>query len=384
MTHMRVGKSTAAGPWTKGALVLGLGVLCPGAMAQVRYSYAQAPAAQGSEAPAKPSGSVTEWSDPSGRSPSTRVVEKHSQSGGKEVITRTSGNLPGGGAYQPGGESEEETVRIDSKTVRVVRREFATDSDGRRKVVGVTEEQKKTLPGGGQTVVRTISRPDLNSGFQVVRRDLEETTTTSPGATETRTTVLMPGAEAGLAPREQIVRVERKQGDVEKVQTTHSLPNGNGGWQVSKIEDKLVKAEGKNSRTTQERVYQRDAQQNLSLSKEVLSKNWTDGTGQEHETRESYSSYSPGMAVSGNGGLTLDQRLRIVRRTSPDGSQQTEQQQEECDPNAPGSALRLAQKTLETATTSRDGSVTKQGTVQSVDANGNTRTILLFATRPLK
>ena len=381
---MRIGKSTAVWLWIKVAPMLGLGLLCPGAMAQVRYGYAQAPAAQGSAAPAKPSGSVTEWSDPSGRSPSARAVEKHAQSGGKDVTTRSSGSLPGGGAYQPSGESEEETVRIDAKTVRVVRREFATDSNGRRKVVGITEEQQKTLPDGRQTVVRTISRPDLNNGFQVARRDIEETTTTGPGTTETRTTVLMPGAEERLVPHEQMVRVERKQGDVEKVQTTHSLPNGNGGWQVSKIEDKLVKAEGKNSRTTQERVYQRDAQQNLSLSKEVLNKNWTDGAGQEHETVESYSDYSPGMAVSGNGRLNLDQRLRIVRRTSPDGSQQTEQQQEERDPNAPDSALRPTQKTMETATTSRDGSVTKKGTVLSVDANGNTRTILLFDTRPLK
>jgi hypothetical protein len=353
-------------------------------MAQANYGYAQSPSGSSSATPAKQSGTVTEWSDPSRRTPSTRTVEKRTQTDGKEVTTRSSGSsLGGGGGYRPGSDTEEVTQRVDSNTVRVVRRQYATDANGRRAVLAITEEQTKTLPGGKENLVRTISQPDLNNGFQVVRRDVEETTTTGPGTTETRTTVLTPGAAPGLAPHEQIVRIERKQGGSQKVQTTHSLPNGNGGWQVSKIEDKVVQADGKSARTAHDRVYQRDAQQNLSLSREVVTKTWTDGSGQEHETTESYSNYSPGLGVSGSGRLNLDQRLRIVRRTSADGTRQTDQQTEERDPNAPGGDLRVAQKSSESSTTNREGTTT-QGSVQSVDANGNTRTILLFTTRPTK
>lgn len=353
---------------------LACGLLCQSAFAQARYTYAQPVSSQ-----SKPSSTVRESRDTTGQSPSARMVEKSTQNGGKEATSRSWQNLSGAGTYQPSAESEEETVRVDSQTLRVVRRSVATDSDGRRKVVAMTEEETRTLPDGKQTVVRTTSQPDLNNRFQVVRRDLEESTTKSPGTTETKTTVMMPGLEEKLVAHEQIIKVEHKQGDGQTIQTTHSLPNGNGGWQINKVEDKVIQAGKDGSRTEEEKVSQRDAQQNLSVSKQVITKGWKDAAGQQHELVETYLTNTPGTTASGNGHLTLDQRLRVLHRKSSDGIEHVEAQQEERDPNAFPGQLRVTQKATETRDGS--GSTTKQGTVQTVDANGYTRVISVFNTR---
>src|ERR1044071_1955883 len=90
MASISNGKIPSVKCWFTGLFGVGLGLLFPGAMAQVHYGYAQAPSGQSSPTAAKPSGTVTEWSDPSGRSPSTRTVEKHAESGGTAVTTRSS------------------------------------------------------------------------------------------------------------------------------------------------------------------------------------------------------------------------------------------------------------------------------------------------------
>jgi len=358
--------------------VVGLGVHSI-ATAQVRYSYAQPPATQ-----KKSAATVTEWRDALGRSPATQVTEKRGTTGGRDTKTSSWDTLSGGGSSQHAVEGEEETQRLDDKTVRVVHRLFGTDANGNRKMLAITEEEKRTLPGGRETLVRTVSQPDLNGGLQVIRRDLEETKTVSSGATESRTTVLRPGLEQGLVPHEQVLKIDRKQGDVQKVHTTRLLPNGNGGWQINKEEDSVIKTESKNARTEEERVYQRDAQQNLSVAKQVVTRDWKDATGQEHRTVETYLTNTPGTTVSGDGRLNLDHRLRVVRLTSPDGTQQTEEQQEDRDLNAPFNALRVAQKTVEISASDRTGHNTRQGTVEAFDGNGNTRVIWVFNTQQTK
>src|SRR5205814_1011170 len=126
MGHMRVSKVRSVRLLLAGIFVVAYGFLCPAAMTQVHYGYAQPPSGSSSATPAKQSATVTQWSDPSGRTPSTRRVEKHTQTDGKEVTTRSSGSSAGGGGYQAPSDTEEVRQRVDSNTVRVVRRQFAT------------------------------------------------------------------------------------------------------------------------------------------------------------------------------------------------------------------------------------------------------------------
>ena len=361
-------------------LALGLGI-SKSALGQAHYAYAQSPKAQAPAAQGKPSSTVTEWRDAQGRSPATQMTETQTVADGKQVKAASWQTPSTARAYQPGADSEEETQQVDAKTVRVVQRLYATDANGNRKVIGVTEEERRTLPDGKETITRTASRPDLNGGFQVVRQDVEETSTAASGVKESRTTVLTPGLEQRLVPHEQILKTERKQGDLETAHTTHLLPDGNGSWQVNKVEDNVVKARSKDTRTIEERVYQRDAQQNLSVSKEVITNTWKDASGQEHELLETHSTSTPGATVSGDGRLVLDRRLHVVRHTAPNGSQTVEEQQEVRDQNAPFNGMRVAQRVLQTSTKG-GGGTTKQGTVEADDGNGGTRVIWVFTTRP--
>src|ERR1051326_4702368 len=97
--------------------------------------------------------------------------------------------------------------------------------------------------------MRTVSQPDLNGGFQVIRRDLEESRPTASGATESRTTVLRPGLQRGLVPAEQIVKVEQKQSNLEKIHTSRLLPDSNGGWRINNEEDRVIATKSNSSRT---------------------------------------------------------------------------------------------------------------------------------------
>jgi hypothetical protein len=358
-------------------IALSASPFCLDLAGQGHYGYAHPSSDQ-----KKPSATATEWQDALGRSPSTRRVEKRTTTDGRQVNTQSWQSLSGAGNYVPGPQSEVETVRVDQQAVRVVHRQLATDSNGRQKVVAVTEEVTRTLPDGSQTVTRTISQPDLNNGFHVVRRDIEETRTTSSGTTETRTTVLTPGVEENLAPHEQIVTVDRKQGDVQNIETKHSLPNGNGGWQISKVEEKVITTQNDGGRTEEDRVYQRDAQQNLSVSKQVLSRDWQDSAAQDNRTVDTYLTNTPGTTASSH--VTLDKHLSIARRKSADGGETTDTQQEERDPNAPFSGLRVTQRTTEVSTPGHDGTTKRRGTVEASDGNGGSRVIWVFTSQPMR
>jgi hypothetical protein len=359
-------------------IALSASPFCLDVAAQGYYGYAHPASDQ-----RKPSATATEWQDALGRSPSTRMVEKRTTSDGRQVDTQSWQSLSGAGNYVPGPQSEVETVRLDPQTVRVLHRQLATDSNGRQKVVAVTEEETRTLPDGSQTVTRTISQPDLNNGFQVVRRDIEKTRIISPGITETRTTVLTPGVEENLAAHEQILTINRKQGDLQNIETKHLLPDGNGGWQVSKVEEKVVTAPKNGAGTEEDRVNQRDAQQNLSVSEQVVTKDWQDGTGQGHEVVDTYLTNTPGTTVSSDSHVMLDKRLSIVRDKSANGGETTDVQQEDRDPNVPFSGLRVTQRTMEVSTPGQDGTTKRRGTVEASDGNGGSRVIWVFASQPV-
>src|SRR5947207_15775950 len=110
------------------AAVCAIGLNLQGtATAQVHYSYAHAPVTE-----KKGSTTVTEWRDALGRNPTTQVTQQHTTKDGKEVKTSSWDSLSGGGSSQPGGGEDEETQRVDDKTIRTVRRLFGTDANGNR------------------------------------------------------------------------------------------------------------------------------------------------------------------------------------------------------------------------------------------------------------
>ena len=92
------------------------------------------------------------------------------------------------GRYAPYLDLQKETVKVDANTVRTIERAYGRDSDGRKTLVQVNEEEKRTLPGGVTKTVRTTSNPDANGSLQVVQREIQDTRQINPNVEETKST----------------------------------------------------------------------------------------------------------------------------------------------------------------------------------------------------
>ncbi len=297
-----------------------------------------------------------------------RTVESHSQNGNRTLDMQSVQHRGSNGHFETYQNVETETVQVDATTVRTITRTFDLDTDGSKRLVEVTEEEKQTLAGGGSSAVRTTSSPDVNGNLQLVRRQIEETKTISANVEETKTTVLLPGADGGLVPGVKVQeRRERGANDTVETHKITQLPDGNGNWQVGEIRNITTRQEG-NSRSTEERVSLPDAEGKLGEVSRTVSKESESASGEKHDVVETYSVAVPGAV--GDGSLHLVERATTAQRTSADGQQTTAQQVEQADPGDPGSGLRI---TVLTTDTVRPGPSGEQATriVQARNANGS-------------
>ena len=113
--------------------------------------------------------STTNLQSPSSMTNPTRVTQSHKQDGGRSVDTQRLERQDIDGHYQTYGETETETVNVNSTTTRVITRHFVTDADGRKTLNTITEEETHSAPGGRESMVRTVSNPDANGALQVSR-----------------------------------------------------------------------------------------------------------------------------------------------------------------------------------------------------------------------
>src|SRR5215469_15293640 len=98
----------------------------------------------------------------------TRVIESHSQNGNRTLDTK-SVLREVDGHFEPYQDIENETLQLDATTIRTTTRSYSRDFDGRKELLQVTEEEKRTLPGGDSNVVRITSNADLNGRLQPVQ-----------------------------------------------------------------------------------------------------------------------------------------------------------------------------------------------------------------------
>src|SRR5207253_2469485 len=173
----------------------------------------------------------------------------------KQTLERRAVN----GGYEPYLDVETESVRVDATTTRTVERSFARDPDGQKHLTQVTEKETRTVPGGEQRVVRTISNPDVNGHLQIVRRESQDAKQISSSVRETRTTTLSPNANGDLTPILQTEERETRGNDnATKVRSSTLLPDGNGHWQVSEIRERETQQEKRKDRVEEERVLRPD------------------------------------------------------------------------------------------------------------------------------
>ncbi len=277
------------------------------------------------------------------------------------------------GRYEPYLDVQKQTIKVDANTVRTIDRTFGRDSDGRKTLVQVTEEERRTLPGGEIKVVRTTSDPDANGGLQMVQREIQDTRQTAPNVQETKTTLLTPTPNGGLAASRQTQEVQTKSGEhsVDFRKST-LLPDSNGNWQLSEIREGTVKDNGKD-RTKEERVLRPETDGNLSVVERTVSKESENAAGEKRDTVENYSNNLPGTPM--DDGLRLNQRVITVHRTGEHGVQSTQKQVEQRNPAQPDEGLRLTQEAIDIVRPGMvrpgTGATTRETqTLRSLDANG--------------
>jgi len=332
--------------------------------------WAQTPASQTDDA--SKSGSATDWTATTeshgDNLEALRTIESHTQSGNRTVDKQSVQRLGSDGGYEPYQDVEKETVQVDNATVRTTIRTFGRDADGAKILVEVTEEEKHTAAGGDSSVVRSTSHPDANGDLQLLRRQIEETTKTSPNVEVTKTTVMLPSINGGLVPGAKVQerREQGAEGTVETQKTT-LLPDGAGNWQVGELRRTTIRNDGVNH-STDEQVSVPDSEGKLGEVARTVSSEEATAAGEKRDTVETYSSSIPGAV--GDGHLQLVERAITTQQTSSTGQQVTEQQVEQANPGDPGSGLRVTTVTIDTVRPGASGAQATR-TVEARDANGN-------------
>lgn len=303
-----------------------------------------------------------------------RIIESHSQTGNR-TLDEQSVQIPGSDghleAYQ---DIERETLQVDATTMRTTTRMFGRDVNGRKTLVLVTEEETHTLPGEGSNVIRTTSNPYVNGKVQ----EIVETKLVSTDVEETKTTMMLPSANGGLAPAYKTRELRKRSANhTIESQTTTLLPDGAGNWHVGEVRQATTRQDGTN-RTTEEHVSRLDSEGNLGEVSRVVSEESESISGEKRNLVETRSVDVPGAIRDGS--LHLVERATTVQRTSASGEQITEQQVEQSNPGDPGSGLRVSLLINDTVRPGPTGAQATQN-IRKRDLNGNFEVVEVDTTK---
>ncbi len=265
-----------------------------------------------------------------------------------------------------------ETVKVDANTTRTVERTFGRDSDGRKTLVQVTEEEKRTLPGGEVKVVRTTSDPDANGALQTVQRETSRYSAAQfqrAGNQEHDSYSLAErrfnSVSADHGPRNQDWRSQRSR-------FTSPLrcltPTATGS--SAKFREGTVKGDGKDSAPKpRKRVLRPGTDGNLSVVERTVSKQSENTAGEKRETVETYSTNLPGTPIDGS--LHLNQQVTTVYRKGQDGTQSTATQVEQRNACRTPATVFGSRRRLSTSFDPGTAGTTRETqTLRSLDSNG--------------
>jgi len=296
-----------------------------------------------------------------------RTMESYTKSGNRSVDKQRVEVLGTDGHYQPDSDTETETIHVNDSTTRTVVRTYRWDGNGRRQLSQVTEEDARTTASGDKQVTRTTSNSDVNGYFQVVQREVAETTKSSPDTQETKTTLYQADGNGGFSTLLQTHELEKRNADHSvEVQKTLLLPDGNGNWQVGEVKDQTIKEDGKN-RTTEERISRPDVNGKLSELSRTVGQETETAAGEKSSTVDTYSIQLPGSSSSGT--LQLKRRVTTIQKKDSTG-EKAEQQVEEPNLGTPSDGLQSSAKTKYVVQYAAAGTQ-KTKTTQVRDSAGN-------------
>jgi hypothetical protein len=295
-----------------------------------------------------------------------RTTESHSKSGNRSVDKQTVEVLGPDGRYQPGSDTETETVQVNATTTRTVVRTYGWDANGQKYLMKVTEEEARGSASGDVHKVRATSNADANGNLQVVLREVADTKKTSPDTQETKTTAYLADGNGGFTPSVQTRELQTSSaGDETEVKTTTLYPGANGNWELGQVVEKTIKDAG-NKRTIEDHVSRPDSEGELSEFSHTVTKEAETAPGEISNTVETYSTVVSGVAQDGS--LHLKERVTTVRNKNSE-RKTTDQQVEQPNPGNPTDGLQVKAKTKYTVQYAASGTQQTQ-TVQVRDTNG--------------
>lgn len=262
-----------------------------------------------------------------------RVIETRSHGDGRTVETRVVEVSSINGGYAPIADWERETIQVDDNTVRVVER-WSSSWAGERQLFQVSEEERRTEPGGRQSVTRTVSVMDPGGYWHVQERNSEESVSTAP---DTRvTTKTMFGIIAGdLVPIQQLKETERRDGNLVEVRRELLPSNAIGYAPVSELQQTVV----------------------------------TPTRDGEITQQKTYSTYVPGVGSYRE--LQLVQQREVSTASAPDGSTRTEEKVQQVNPGNPWDGLRTTSLIIEVSRPIGNLRTETHEEKRSLDVNGD-------------
>jgi len=313
----------------------------------------------------------TEYETSDGTAGYRRLVTTE-EDGNRKVETWAVETSSVNGGYDPILQVEEETVTVDDQTTRVTRREYSTDSNGRPALIATIEEERVESASGAVSVTRDINEVDANGRSRTTRRETESTSVASDGSYETRIEVLRPALNrSGLLPAEQVTETGRRDSDgrvVESDRTSWADSTQRGDWEP--LERRIRTHEyGANEVSTVENVYRPNASGELTISEQLVSREWIDSSGREQRTEEVYSTDIPGERS-----LRAPELLRqvaVTRTETPDGGWNLTREVRESRQGR----FRMVERETETARPNRGGGMAVERVVERLDANGRMRPV---------
>ncbi len=283
-----------------------------------------------------------------------------------------------GGNYQALVQEEEKSIKVDAQTTRIIRTTSNFNHENERQIIEVVEEEHRKLPSGEEHVSRTVSTPDINGRFSVIRREVQTTIVTDLGVQETNTTVFKPDINGGFRPVEQIEQTERVKGPgTVETERIFKVRDGSGNWVPYERRTATIREGNGQSRREEELIYRKNnITGRLTLSEQVDRTYSRTSEESEQWIIDTHRDNIGGATRYGDGRLHLARRVRIVRESLPGGRERTVQEVEERNPVAPNQGLRVIERTETTSRPTGNGENELEIEVKALGGNGELRTVL--------
>jgi hypothetical protein len=278
---------------------------------------------------------------------SSRFLQTRTESGGREIVTETI-EVPGpDGAFKMFSEITTETVHVGLDSVQIKSDVFGTDSDGRRKLIRVTQADQAKSPDGSSQILENTWTVDLNGRLELSQRVLQEIKS-GPNLKQTDVTIYRRGVNEDLRESERVQQTERQVSpNVVQNESSRFVRDSNGRWQTIEARNQEVRTAGATERIEVATIQRLDPNGALTPAERSVTRRSV-ANGQDQLVIETYSR-NVGAAVSDP--LALNQRLRVTTVGTADGGRQTIRELETRNPVAPNEPLGVVERTVETVRT---------------------------------